>query len=284
MTPPRTSTPPVALSIAGSDSSGGAGIQADLRTFAAHRVHGTTAISALTAQNTLGVQGVHAVSGSFVADQIRSVIDDLHVRAVKTGMLATAEIVYAVADFAADGLLPNLVVDPVMVSSTGHRLLDKGAEDAYRDALIAHATLVTPNVEEAMVLTGRELPSMEAIVSAAVELAERGPAVIITGGDTGTDSIVDVLALGDGEATMVANPRVDTTNDHGTGCSMSSAVAARLARGDDLETAVVGAREFVLRALQGGADWQLGAGHGPIDHLGWNDPSSMNTYDNRRST
>lgn len=263
-------TPPVAMSIAGSDSSGGAGIQADLRTFAAHRVHGTTAITALTAQNTLGVQGVHAVSGAFVADQVRSITDDLDVRAVKTGMLATAEIVETVAYLAADGLLPNLVVDPVMVSSTGHRLLDEGAEAAYRNDLIPRATLITPNVEEAMVLTGRELPSIEAVVAAAVELAEFGPAVVITGGDTGAaDQIVDVIVVPHAEPLIVANPRVDTGNDHGTGCSMSSAIAARLARGDDLEAAVTAAREFVLRALRGGAGWRLGAGHGPIDHLNW---------------
>lgn len=264
-------TPPVAMSIAGSDSSGGAGIQADLRTFAAHGVHGTTAISALTAQNTLGVQGVHPVPASFVADQVRSIIDDLDVRAVKTGMLANADIVRTVAALAADGLLPNLVVDPVMVSSTGHRLLDEGAEAAYRDRLIPQATVITPNVEEAIVLTGRELPTIEAVAEAAVELASLGPCVVITGGDTGTDQIVDVI-VHDAEPVMLANTRVDTTNDHGTGCSMSSAIASRLARGDDVFTAVTGAREFVLDALRSGADWTLGAGHGPIDHLGWNRP------------
>lgn len=265
---PLPGTPPVAMSIAGSDASGGAGIQADLRTFAAHAVHGTTAITAVTAQNTVGVQGVHTIPAAFVADQVRSITDDLDVRAVKTGMLATAETVRAVAELAEAGLLPNLVVDPVMVSSTGHRLLDEGAETAYRELLIPRATVITPNVDEAMVLTGRELPTIEAVTGAAVELAELGPIVIITGGD-GADDVVDVLAVPGAEPVILANARVDTGNDHGTGCSLSSAIAARLARAADVDSAIAGARAFVLRALQGGAGWHLGAGHGPIDHLAW---------------
>jgi hydroxymethylpyrimidine/phosphomethylpyrimidine kinase len=267
-------TPLTVLAIAGSDASGGAGVQADLRTFAAHGVHGVhgaTALTALTAQNTVGVQGVHAVPALFVEQQVRSVIDDLDVAAVKTGMLATVEIVATVADLAAAGLLPNLVVDPVMVSSTGARLLDDGAEVAYRNALIPQALVVTPNRSEAAVLVGRELRTIDDVADAARSLAASGPeVVVITGGDpTGWErEAVDVVATG-GDVVLHRSPRIDTVNDHGTGCSFASAVAVGLAQGHDPVSAVDRARAFVRRSLAGAAHWRLGAGHGPIDHLGW---------------
>lgn len=266
MTTPRT-----ALTIAGSDPSGGAGVQADLRTFAAHGVHGATAVTALTAQNTVGVQGVHPVPASFVEQQVRSVVDDLDVGAVKTGMLATVEIVATVADLAAAGLLPNLVVDPVMVSSTGARLLDQGAEVVYRDVLIPRARVVTPNRSEAAVLVGRELRTVDDIADAAQWLAASGPeVVVITGGDPAGEKreTVDVVAT-DGDVVVHRSRRIDTGNDHGTGCSFSSAVAVGLAQGHDPVGAVDRARAFVRRGLAGAAHWRLGAGHGPIDHLGW---------------
>jgi hydroxymethylpyrimidine/phosphomethylpyrimidine kinase len=264
-------TPLTVLSIAGSDASGGAGVQADLRTFAAHGIHGATAVTALTAQNTVGVQDVHAVPASFVEQQVRSVIDDLDVAAVKTGMLATVEIVTTVADLAAAGLLPNLVVDPVMVSSTGARLLDEGAEVAYRDALVPQARVVTPNRSEAAVLVGRELRTVADVAEAARSLAALGPAlVVITGGDpTGDEEeAVDVVATG-GDVVVHRSHRIDTVNDHGTGCSFASAVAVGLAHSNDPADAVDRARAFVRCGLAGAAQWRLGAGHGPIDHLGW---------------
>ena len=272
--PDPAATPPVAMTIAGSDSSGGAGIQADLRTFAAHGVHGTSAIAALTAQNTVGVQGVHGVPADFVVAQIESIVADADVGAVKTGMLGTAATVVAVADVA--DRLRNLVVDPVMVASTGARLLDAGAERAYRERLLPLATLITPNVEEAEVLLGDRLPDRDAVVDAAGALARTGPSVLITGGDGGAQSVLDVMAIHTADHIVVSvaeAPRVDTANDHGSGCSLSSSIAARLARGERLEDAIAGARAFVHRGLRGGAGWRLGAGHGPIDHLGWNAPA-----------
>ena len=202
---------------------------------------------------------------------MRSVVDDLDVAAVKTGMLATAEIVATVADLAALGLLPNLVVDPVMVSSTGAPLLDPGAEVAYRDALIPRARVVTPNRSEAAVLVGRELRTVTDVADAAASLAASGPAVVvITGGDpTGhEEEAVDVVATG-GDVVVHRSPRIDTVNDHGTGCSFASAVAVGLAHGHDPVCAVDRARAFVRGGLAGAAHWRLGAGHGPIDHLGW---------------
>lgn len=274
-------TPLVALTIAGSDASGGAGIQADLRTLASHHVHGATAVTALTAQNTIGVQGIHPVPAAFVEQQVRSVVDDLDVAAVKTGMLATAEIVMVVARLADAGLLPNLVVDPVMVSSTGARLLDEGAEVAYRDALIPLARVLTPNRSEAAVLVGRELPTADDVIAAANELAALGPeVVVVTGGDP-TDpgaEVVDVVASA-GEVVLHRCPRIDTVNDHGTGCSFASAIAARLAHGGDPIRAVDQARAFVRHGLSRAAGWRIGAGHGPIDHLDWSSPHPAHTQE-----
>lgn len=270
-------TPLTVLTIAGSDASGGAGLQADLRTFAAHEVHGATAVTALTAQNTVGVQGVHPVPAPFVEQQVRSVADDLHVAAVKTGMLASAEIVVAVADLAGAGMLPNLVVDPVMVSSTGARLLDDGAEVAYRQALIPLARAVTPNRSEAGVLVGRGLRTADDVVDAALELEASGPElVVVTGGDpTGHErETVDIVAV-DGHVEVHRAERIHTVNDHGTGCSFASAVAARLARGDEPSLAVDHARAFVRRGLATATHWRLGAGRGPIDHLGWSHPDPL---------
>lgn len=270
-------TPTTALTIAGVDSSGGAGIHADLKTFYAHGLHGATAVAALTAQNTIGVQGVHVPPASFLTTQISSVLDDLDVRAVKTGMLATADCVRAVAAVAADGRLPNLVVDPVMVASTGARLLDEDSESAYIDALVPHATVLTPNRAEAGVLVGRDLRTTDDLAAAAQELARLGPeVVVITGGgrrpDGEGDQSLDVVADRTGRIRWLVAPCVDTANDHGTGCSFSAAVAARLALGDAVTDALDAAKAFVHRALTSAAGWRLGAGHGPIDHFGWNDP------------
>lgn len=270
-------TPLTVLTIAGSDASGGAGVQADLRTFAAHRVHGATAVTALTAQNTVGVQGIHPVPASFVEQQIRSVVDDLDVAAVKTGMLASADVVALVAELAGAGVLANLVVDPVMVSSTGARLLDEGAEVAYRDALVPRARVVTPNRAEAAALVGRSLGTVADVIDAAHELADGGPElVVVTGGDPSGDEreAIDVVVSG-GCAQLHRSERIDTVNDHGTGCSFAAAIAARLAHGDEPAVAVDQARAFVRRGLAAAARWRLGAGHGPIDHLGWSHPNPV---------
>ncbi len=264
-------TPPTALSIAGSDSGGGAGAQADLKTFAAHRVHGTCALTAVTAQNTAEVRGVTALDPAFVRLQVETVLDDFDVRSVKTGMLATAAIVHEVAHLAAEGLLPQLVVDPVLVSSSGHRLMEPEGVDAYLRLLLPHALVVTPNLREAAVLgdtTVESLVSLEARVAVAERIRETGARYVVVKGGHLTDSADDVVAGPDG-VVVLPGPRVATGNDHGTGCSLSAAVAAQLALGMAVPRALEEAKAFVARALAGGAGWRLGAGHGPLDHFGW---------------
>jgi hydroxymethylpyrimidine kinase/phosphomethylpyrimidine kinase len=275
-------TPVVALSIAGSDSGGGAGIQADLKTFAAHGVFGTTAITAVTAQNTREVIGVVTMDPAFVVAQIEAVLDDLSPRAVKTGMLATAATVAAVAALARRGALAQLVVDPVLVSSTGQALLEDAGVDAYRTLLLPLATVATPNLREAAVLTGRrleDLASTDAMVAAAEELRALGAQTVVVkgghlaqalgGGPASSAAPSPDVVVGPSGPVVLEADRVATGNDHGTGCSLSAAIAANLALGIATGDAVVAAKDYVRRALLGGAAWRLGAGHGPIDHFGW---------------
>jgi hydroxymethylpyrimidine/phosphomethylpyrimidine kinase len=264
-------TPPTALTIAGSDSGGGAGAQADLKTFAAFGVHGTCALTAVTAQNTAEVRGVVALEPAFVRQQVETVLDDFDVLGVKTGMLATAGTVAAVADLAARGLLPQLVVDPVLVSSTGHRLLDPEGVTAYLELLLPHAVVVTPNLREAAVLGGIEvdsLASLEARIAVAERIRSTGARYVVVKGGHLTESADDVVAGPEG-VVVLPGERVATGNDHGTGCSLSAATAAALARGATVPEAIAQAKSFVARALAGAAGWRLGAGHGPLDHFGW---------------
>jgi hydroxymethylpyrimidine/phosphomethylpyrimidine kinase len=264
-------TPAVALTIAGSDSGGGAGIQADLKTFAALGVFGTSAVTALTAQNTVGVRGVRVTPAEFVVAQVDAVLDDFAVAAVKTGMLATADIVGAVARLAAAGRLPHLVVDPVMVASSGDRLLEPDAERGYVEALLPHAYLATPNLREAQILLGTPIRTLAEQHAAARALGALGcRAVVVKGGHPVADATaeaVDVVWDGTGAYELRA-PRVDTPNTHGTGCTFAAATAAALARGADLREALDLAKAYVSRAVTGGAAWRLGHGHGPLDHLG----------------
>jgi hydroxymethylpyrimidine/phosphomethylpyrimidine kinase len=264
--------PPVAMTIAGSDSGGGAGLQADLKTFAAHGVFGTSVVTAVTAQNTAEVRGVHVVDPTFVELQIDTVLSDLPVAAVKTGMLASSATVAVVARWAAQGMLPNLVVDPVLVASTGRPLLDKDGVDSYRNLLLPHALVVTPNLREAALLTGTPVDEIRDVADmerAARRLAESGAgAVVVKGGHLSGHGAPDVVVF-EGEARVLEGPRVATGNDHGTGCTLSAAMAALLARDTDLLDALVEAKAFVHRALAGSAAWRLGAGHGPLDHFGW---------------
>jgi hydroxymethylpyrimidine/phosphomethylpyrimidine kinase len=266
-------TPPTALTIAGSDSGGGAGVQADLKTFAALRVHGTCALTAVTAQNTAEVRGVVALESTFVQQQVETVLDDFAVSSVKTGMLATAATVSAVADLARQGLLPRLVVDPVLVSSTGHRLLEAAGVTAYLEQLIPHALVVTPNLREAAVLGNTDvelLRALEARIAVAERIRAAGARYVVVKGGHLTDSADDVVAGPDG-VFVLPGTRVDTGNDHGTGCSLSAAMAGYLARDATVPDAIRQAKVFVAGALAGGASWQLGAGHGPLDHFGWSE-------------
>ena len=265
-------TPKVALTIAGSDSGGGAGIQADLKTFAALGVYGASAVTAVTAQHTAAVLRVTALDPDTVLAQVHAVLADLPPAAVKTGMLANPEIVKSVADVASRGLLANLVVDPVLVSTSGHSLMDEGGVHAYRELLLPHAVVVTPNLREGAMLAGvdlSELDSVEAMAEVAESLRGLGPElVLLKGGHLGGEMSTDVL-VGPGGAVVLDAARIDTVNDHGTGCSLSAAIAAHLALGATPIDAVERAKSYVHRALRGAARWQLGSGHGPIDHFGW---------------
>jgi hydroxymethylpyrimidine/phosphomethylpyrimidine kinase len=268
---PEPSTPPTALTIAGSDSGGGAGAQADLKTFAVHRVHGTSALTAVTAQNTAEVRGVVALEPAFVRLQIETVLDDFAVGSVKTGMLATPDIVEEIAELAAHGRLPQLVVDPVLVSSSGHPLMDPAGVRAYLELLLPHALVVTPNLREAAVLGGttvEALATIEAMAAVAEQIRSSGARYVVVKGGHLTEDAPDVVA-GPAGITVLPGARIDTGNDHGTGCSLSAAIAANLARGSEVLEAVREAKAFVARALAGGAGWRLGVGHGPVDHFGW---------------
>lgn len=256
---------PVALSIAGSDSGGGAGIQADLKTFQAFGVFGTTAITALTAQNTLGVTAVHAIPPEMVAEQIRVVATDLRPSACKTGMLATAELVRVVADTIEEVGLQNYILDPVMVSTSGARLLDQDAESSILERLLPLCTLVTPNLDEATVMVGRTVQDEEDMRAVARELVGRGAkAALIKGGHLVGDVVVDILFDGQ-EFRRWERPRIETRNTHGTGCTLAAAITAGLARGEPLVQAVEAGLDFVHRAILEAPG--LGAGHGPLNHF-----------------
>ena len=250
----------VALTIAGSDSGGGAGIQADLRTFQRFGVFGTSVITAVTAQNTQGVRGVHVIPTDQVLLQLAAVLEDLAPSACKSGMLATAEIATAVA-----GSLPAgtpYVCDPVMVATSGDRLLEPAAEAAIRERLLPKAALVTPNLDEAELLTGLEVRSPEAMQQAGEALLRLGAgAALIKGGHLAGDLLVDLLVTPEGSR-RYEQKRIATTSTHGTGCTLSAAITAGLALGRPLEVAVAGGLEFVRRAIANAPG--LGGGHGPL--------------------
>lgn len=256
---------PTALTIAGSDSGAGAGIQADLKTFAAHGVYGTSAITAVTAQNTVGVMAIHVVPDDIVGAQIEAVVGDIGCDAVKTGMLANSTIVEAVAAAIESMELPNLVVDPVMVAKSGDHLLDDEAVHAMRWTLLRLARVVTPNIPEAEVLAKMTVRTRDDMREAARRIAMLKPgAVVIKGGHMPGPEIVDVL-LEHGEFTEFAGPRIEGRNTHGTGCTFAAAIAAQLARGVTLKEAVRLAKEYVAGAMRPGIP--LGKGHRPLDHF-----------------
>ncbi len=257
---------PVALTIAGSDSGGGAGIQADLRTFAFHQVHGTSAITCVTAQNTLGVERVDALSPEAVVAQMIAVVSDMDVQGAKTGMLLNSGIIQAVADQIEVLQIEPLVVDPVMVSRAGVQLLDDDAVAALQEMLIPKATLVTPNRYEAQILAGFEIDSLDHMQQAAQQIYQLGvKAVVIKGGGmSGCLRGVDVWFDGTQLQTLQTQI-VDTPNTHGTGCTLSAAIAAQLALGVDLFTAVIQAKNYVTQALHHSLN--LGQGQGPVGHF-----------------
>jgi len=259
---------PVALTIAGSDSGGGAGIQADLKTFFALGCHGTSALTALTAQNTVGVSAIHEVPADFVVAQIDAIVTDIGVAAAKTGMLASSEIVSAVAKAVRAHDIPHLVVDPVFVSKHGDMLLADDAVEALRSELFPLATVITPNLFEAAGLVGWDVRTLDDAERAAKELFSLGPAaVLVKGGHLAdrVDRAIDVFYAGD-RVEHMDGPRFDTNDTHGTGCAMSAAITARLAHGDDIGDAVRTAKDFVAGAIRRGL--RLGRGYGPVNP-GW---------------
>ena len=253
------------MTIAGSDSGGGAGIQADLKAFAANGVHGTSAITAITAQNTVAVTDALALPPSLVANQIDAIVVDIGADAVKTGMLPNAAIIETVADRIRAHALSPVVIDPVMVTSSGARLLEDDAVEAIRAALMPLATLVTPNMREAAVLTGAPVETIDDMRRAARYLVEStgAQAVLVKGGHLDGPA-TDVLFDGS-EFTEFTEERIDTTSNHGTGCTLASTIAANLAKGADLPTAVANAKAYVTNAMR--AATPIGAGHGPLNHF-----------------
>ena len=253
-----------ALTIAGSDSGGGAGIQADLKTFSALGVFGMSAVTAITAQNTLGVTAVHEIPAEIVAAQIDAVVTDIGVDAAKTGMISNSEIIRVVAAKVREHGISTLVVDPVMVATSGDRLLHEDAVEALRTELLPLATVVTPNLPEAAVLTGREVSSLAGMREAARAIVGLGVrSVIVKGGHLDGDA-VDLFY--DGSAfTELPGRRIQTTSTHGTGCTLASAIAALLARGEPLESAISSAKVYVTAAIE--RAYPIGHGHGPVHHF-----------------
>lgn len=280
MNPKRTY--PIVLSIAGSDSSGGAGIQADLKTFSALGVYGTTAITAITAQNTLGVHAQHPIPAEMVYNQIVAVLDDLHPSFVKIGMLSNPEIVMAVADALSKYPL-SIVLDPVMVSSSGHRLLSVEAQEVIKQNLFPMATLITPNLPEMEALTGFPLSTYKEKEKAARCLMNSGAkAILLKGGHEEGDVKTDILFSNSAtgiQSAMFTSETVATRNIHGTGCTLSSAITAFLARGLALEEAIVEAKKYISNAIQSGANIAIGHGFGPVNH-GFN-PLKMIVHETR---
>jgi hydroxymethylpyrimidine/phosphomethylpyrimidine kinase len=255
------------LSIAGSDSGGGAGIQADLKTIAALGCYGMTAITALTAQNTLGVRSIHGVPPKMLREQIDAVIEDIGVHAVKIGMLHSPEIVLTVAQAIDRHALKSVVLDPVMVATSGAVLIDNPAIAVLVRELFGRVMVVTPNLDEASLLVGRPLADELAMEDAAREMIRMGAkAVLLKGGHLAGDVVCDLMLTNDGQIHWMRAPRIATSNTHGTGCTLSSAMAAYLALGRPLLDAVMGARDYVRAALVAGSGARTGAGGGPLNH------------------
>lgn len=258
---------PRVLSIAGSDSGGGAGIQADLKTFAALGCYGMTAITALTAQNTVGVRSIHGVPPHMLRDQIDAVVEDLGVHAVKIGMLHSPDIVQTVAEAIDRHALKSVVLDPVMVATSGAVLIDEPAIAVLVRELFHRSTVITPNLDEASLLVGRLLRNERDMEAAALDLMAKGaPAVLLKGGHLAGDLVCDLLATDGGVMHWMRAPRIQTANTHGTGCTLSSAIAAYLASGQSLLESVHAARTYVRAALLAGARVRTGAGGGPLNH------------------
>ena len=271
-----------ALSIAGSDSGGGAGIQADLKTFAAVGVYGTTVITAVTAQNTREVRAIHDVPTHIITDQLDAVFDDIRIHAVKIGMLSRPEVIETVAAALDRHRAINIVLDPVMVAKSGDKLLDDDAITVLREHLIPRATVITPNLPEAAEILGETpISHQEAMSGVGERLLALGPqGVVLKGGHLTTSQSPDLLLYGK-HSQWFASPRIDTRNTHGTGCTLSSAIAGFLARGCALPHAVEHAKTYVQHTISAADDLDVGQGHGPVNHLGelWRNAAPLEVPD-----
>ena len=258
-----------ALTIAGSDSGGGAGIQADLKTFSALGCFGMSAITALTAQNTHSVTAIHPAPPEFLKAQLDAVLSDIGTDAVKIGMLHSPEVIGVVADALAEWKCGNVVLDPVMISKSGDKLLQDEAVSALKERLLSLATVITPNLPEASVLLGREVEKKEEMLAAAKDLSKLGcSAVLLKGGHLTGDESGDLLYSAQEDSYFwFPEKRIPTENSHGTGCTLSSAICAGLAKGLDLQKAVEGAKTYITDALAAGSDYKTGQGHGPVHHF-----------------
>lgn len=262
-----------ALTIAGSDCSGGAGIQADLKTFAAHKVYGMSAITALTAQNTLGVTGISESSPEFLKAQLDAIFTDIYPDAVKIGMVASKELIETIADALITYKAKNIVLDPVMVSTSGSRLIKEDAAEVLKERLMVLADVITPNIPETEVLTGMTVESADSMEKAAIKIYEHlktkgGHAAVLVKGGHAVHTANDCLCV-DGSIVWLNGERVDNPNTHGTGCTLSSAIAANLAQGLSIEESVKAAKEYLTGALKAGLN--LGSGSGPLEHTYWLD-------------
>lgn len=259
-----------ALTIAGSDPSGGAGLQADLKTFSALGCYGMSAVVAVVDENTVGVTGVHPIPVEFVKGQIKSCLDDIGADAVKIGMLHSSELILAVRDTLTDYDIPSgIVLDPVMVATSGDPLLKEDAIATLRDELIPFARVITPNIPEAEILLGHSIESQSELPRAARELSQQGRvSVLLKAGHLHDETLTDIFYNAEDDSlTELSSPRLSTVNTHGTGCTLSSAVASFLARGYGLTDAVRSAKDYISAAIAAGADYTIGHGHGPVHHF-----------------
>lgn len=260
---------PIVLAIAGSDSCGGAGMQADIKAISATGSYAASAITAVTVQNTMGVESVHPVPVETISGQIRAVLSDIGADAVKIGMLHSAEVVRTVKDALAAFNMKNIVLDPVMVSTSGHRLIEESAVAVLSSELVPCARIITPNVPEAELLAGEKITSSSDMHRIARKLSATGRvSVLLKAGHLEGAESVDVLYNAETDSFLeLGSPRVDTMNTHGTGCTLSSAIASFLARGFGLDEAVRAAKDYISGAIRSGADYSIGGGHGPVDHF-----------------
>ncbi|GGZ36810.1 hydroxymethylpyrimidine/phosphomethylpyrimidine kinase [Echinicola pacifica] len=255
------------LTIAGSDSAGGAGIQADLKTFSALGCYGMSVITATTAQNTCGVSSIHDIPVDHIMDQLKAVMEDIPPLAIKIGMLNRPEVVIALANYLRDFPQVPLVFDPVMVATSGARLIQEETVSVLKERLFPLSTLITPNLDEAAVLLGRDIQSRDEMILASKDLLGFGSSyVLVKGGHLVGESVFDVLGGKDSEI-VFEHAKIQTSNVHGTGCTLSSAIAAYLGQGLVMDKAVAAAREYILGALEAGKDVQIGQGNGPLNHF-----------------